>query len=144
MSTDRQSYKIFLATVCFFFATFFCTGQADNTKLNPDSSKTISKVAFDNLVDTCIKLLQTKQLLKITDSGHIDIMMCLNTILVRQLTGGRYDKLKTIANEKNYTKDIIKIYPDWIPNKGMGFYFPKLKMELYGTPRLYAVFNVTK
>jgi hypothetical protein len=25
---------------------------------------------------------------------------------------------------------------------GMGFYFPKLKMEVYGTPRAYAMFNV--
>lgn len=133
-----------------FFATFFLlhgqisSGQINNAKSNLDSSKTISKVSFDNLVDTCIQLLQTKKLSDISDSEHINIMMCLNTIFMRQFIGGHYEKLTTVTNEKNYTKDIIKIYPDWIPNRGMGFYFSKLKMELYGTPRLYAIFNVKK
>ncbi|SFD24031.1 hypothetical protein SAMN05518672_1011206 [Chitinophaga sp. CF118] len=51
----------------------------------------------------------------------------------------RNDKLTSY-----YTKDIITVYKEWIPNRGMGFYFPKLQMELYGTPMLYAIYNVTK
>jgi len=61
-----------------------------------------------------------------------------------KLQGGRYSKLKKAAEDKNYTKDITNVFPNWIPNRGMGFYFPKLKMELYGTPRPCAWFNVTE
>jgi hypothetical protein len=44
----------------------------------------------------------------------------------------------------NYERDIVKVYTKWIPNKGMGFYFPQLKMELYGTPMPYAIFEVSE
>jgi hypothetical protein len=60
----------------------------------------------------------------------------------KRFTGWNYQKLVRISDEKEYARNIIKIYPNWIPNRGMGYYFPKLKMELYGTPRRYALFNV--
>ncbi len=61
-----------------------------------------------------------------------------------KLKDRRYENLTKAADAKNYTKNIIKVFPEWIPNRGLGFYFPKLKMELYGTPHLYAWFNVTE
>ena len=96
------------------------------------------------MVDNSIKLIQTKELSKIKDKEHIDIMMCLNTIFVRKLSGGQYQILETVAKEKEYSKNITKVYPEWTPNKGMGLYFKKLKMELYGTPRPYSFYQVTK
>ena len=71
-------------------------------------------------------------------------MLCLNTIMMRHFNGDQYERLTEAAKKMNYIKDIIKIYPDWVPNRGMGFYFQKLKMELYGTPRAYAIFEVLK
>lgn len=120
-----------------------------NGSLNKDSVKTISMAEFDYLVNSSILLLETKELADISDDQHIAIMMCLNTIfmarnsdLSRRFVGGPYEKLKTVADEKKYDSEIIKVYPNWIPNRGMGFYFPDLKMELYGTPGLYAWYQV--
>ena len=117
--------------------------------INLDEQKSISKMEFNQLVDSSTTLLKTKALSEISDTNHIMIMMCLNTIpmaldsnLNNRFTGGRYDTLIKWETNKKYTQDIIKVYPKWIPNRGMGYYFPKLKMELYGTPRLYAYFAV--
>ena len=110
---------------------------------NRDSSKHISQKDFDLLIDNCITLLQTKKLNAISDEQHIQIMMCLNTIFMRRLKAGHYDELEKISEETKYTRDIIKVYPNWVPNRGMGFYFPQLKMELYGTPSRYAIYDIT-
>jgi hypothetical protein len=109
----------------------------------------ITEIEFDILVDSSIYLLTTHDLSDISDDDHKNIMMCLNTIfmasdssLQRRFVSGRYKRLEAVAEKNNYTDNIIKIYPEWLPNRGMGFYFPKLDMELYGTPRLYAWFQV--
>jgi len=116
----------------------------DKVPFNRDSSISITLKEFDKQIDDCISWLQTKQISDISDEQHMQIMMCLNTILMRDFKGGHYEQLNKVSEEKNYTKDIIKIYTEWIPNRGMGFYFPKLQMELYGTPMLYAIYNVTR
>lgn len=108
------------------------------------SSKVISKVDFDTLVEKSIILLETKTLEEITDAQHIDIMMCLNTAGMQSLKNEKYRKLELVSEQKGYAKNIIKRYPKWIPNRGMGFYFPKLNMEVYGTPRAYAIFEIKK
>ena len=120
------------------------TIPSQKNSFNRDSSKHISQKDFDLLVDECIKLLQTKKIFAISDAQHIQIMMCLNTIFMRSLKTGRYDELNKISEEKKYTRAIKKVYPNWIPNRGMGFYFPELKMELYGTPFQYAVYDITE
>jgi hypothetical protein len=120
------------------------TVYLDKMPFNRDSSTSITLADFDKQIDDCISLLQAKQLKDISDEQHIQIMICLNTIFMRDFKGGHYGQLEKIANHKNYTKDIINVYKEWIPNRGMGFYFPKLQMELYGTPMLYAIYNVRK
>lgn len=124
-----------------------CWGQTDDFKTK--ESKQISKHDFDSLVDSSINILKTKDLKNIADSEHINIMYCLNSIFVlgtkeKEYKYGRYKKLWTQMEKVNYTVDIIKIYTDWTVNRGMGFYFPKLKMELFGTPMDYAVFDVKR
>jgi hypothetical protein len=126
------------------FASTICSGQTPKSKFSTDSSKTISKTSFDKLVDNSLKLIQTKELSKITDKEHIDLIMCLNTIFVLKLSGGQYQTLETVAKEKEYSKNLTKIYPEWTPNKGMGLYIKKLKIELYGTPRPNSYYKVTK
>ena len=116
----------------------------DKTPFNRDSSISITLREFDKQIDDCISWLQTKQLSDISDKQHVQIMMCLNTIFMRDFKGGHYEQLKNLSEDKKYTTDIIKVYTEWIPNRGMGFYFPNLQMELYGTPMLYAIYNVTR
>ncbi len=120
------------------------TVYLDKVPFNRDSSISITKFNFDKLIDSCILLLQTRELKDISDEQHIQIMMCLNTIGMRSLKGGRFDQLLKVSDDKKYTQDIIKVYKEWSPNRGMGFYFHKLKMELYGTPSPYAVYKVTE
>lgn len=127
-----------------------CWGQA-KTQFNRDTFKVISQLEFDNFVDSAIDALTTQALSEISDEGHTNIMMCLNTVFMahdtafqKRFVSGRYQRLEALAEEKQYTTDIVNVYPEWIPNRGMGFYFPKLGMELYGTPMLYAWYQVER
>ena len=63
---------------------------------------------------------------------------------MRRFEGGKYEQLTLIFGQTKYIDKLTKVYPEWTLNRGMGFYFPKLKMELYGTPDVYAIFNVKK
>ncbi len=120
------------------------TVYLDRIILSRDSSITVSLADFDKEIKYCIGVLKTKKLTDITDDQHIQIMYCLNTIFVRRFEGGHYAELQNLADTKHYSRDIITIYKDWIPNRGMGYYFSELKMELLGTPSLYAVYTITK
>lgn len=129
--------------------TFCCLGQINENKT--DSLKTISQIRFDALVENSVELLNTKDLNSISDGDHINIMLCLNTIFMsrnstgeKRFSGRRYSKLETLTATTDYTKKIIQIYPDWTPNRGMGFYFKKLNIELYGTPSQSSLFRVGK
>jgi hypothetical protein len=31
---------------------------------------------------------------------------------------------------------------DWIPNRGMGYYFQRLQIELLGTPHSYSMYTI--
>ncbi len=136
--------------VCYCLLTSHGVAQSDSVKFNPDSSKSISISAFDSLFNNSITLLKTKDLADISDSGHIEIMMCYNTIKFTRIKPGfelrfaddKYQELDSLFIEKDYMHNIIKVFPEWMPNRGLGFYFPKLKMEVYGTPRAYAMFRV--
>jgi hypothetical protein len=148
----KNSVGTILITICF---SCFCKnsfGQNPNKTFNRDSSKTITLLEFKQRVDRATELLKTKKLSAIPDTDHINIMMCLNTIFMThpykngqfkaRFEAAEYKNLEMIADKKNYSRDIVKVYPEWVPNRGMGYYFPKLKMELYGTPMRYAIFNV--
>ncbi|MEO6520326.1 MAG: hypothetical protein ABIN91_01505 [Mucilaginibacter sp.] len=145
--------RINLSTITFAIAAFLfiCSNTfAQKGKVDVDLRKKITQDNFNNRVDRAIHFLQTKQLNKISDTDHINIMMCLNTITFthkenfdRRYNTSRYKQLERIAEKVKYAHNIIKVYTDWTANRGMGYYFPKLKMELYGTPNLYAMFEVS-
>ena len=139
---SKQGYKT--SKMTFESVSSNDTVFLEKIPFNRDSSIHISLLAFDIQIDKCINLLKEKKLKEISDDEHIEIMMCLNTIFMRDFKGGHYEQLIQISEEKKYTTDIIKVYPKWIPNRGMGFYFPDLNMELYGTPMLYAIYDVQK
>jgi hypothetical protein len=132
-----------------FRVTFESSSQNDTVWLEPAYFRREVRVDiwrrdFDELVDECIALLRSKPLKKITDDQHINIMRCRNTIMFWDADKkvGRYLELEKISGEKNYDRDIISVYPKWIPNRGMGFYFPDLQMELAGTPGGYSIFKI--
>jgi hypothetical protein len=141
---------LYLMTLFVLLSNNKSFGQNTDKNFNRDSSKTISLVEFNYRVDRAAELLKTKELSAISDTDHINIMMCLNTIfMVRKkhsieqvFTGSRYKELETLADKLKYGPSLSKVYTKVIPNRGMGFYFPQLKMELYGTPYRYAIFNV--
>lgn len=140
--------NILLLFIAWIMSFSFGFSQQNGT-FNRDSVKTITLVEFDKLVNRSIELLEAKELKDISDDQHVDIIMCLNTIFMARdtklklrFTSGNYEKLEKVADEVHYDSDIITVYPNWIPNRGMGFYFPDLEMELYGTPRQYAWYQV--
>ena len=127
--------------------------QLSKVGFDRDSSQLISLTDFNHRVNRAIQLLETKKITAISDTDHVNIMMCLNTIIFtpishridgNRFTGHEYLRLEKIADKKNYVRDIIKVYPDYKFNRGMGYYFPSLKMELYGTPNAYALFEVSE
>lgn len=138
-----------LLSLVFLFLTATAGFAQTSEKLNRDSLKYISLVEFDQLVAQSIHLLETKELKEINDQQHIAIMMCLNTIMMasdstlrRRFNGGLYLKLELVSDAKKYTRNITQVYTKWTFNRGMGYFFPDLQMELYGTPRLYAWYQV--
>ncbi|MCR8562014.1 hypothetical protein KXD93_30445 [Mucilaginibacter sp. BJC16-A38] len=146
----RKYVSVGVLTVVLLFTIKNSFGQQQ--QFIPDSAHNIPKkitwTEFHSRVDRAVKLLQTKELSAISDSDHVNIMLCLNTIFLgnRFLKGfndARCKRLLYVANEKDYKNNIGKVYPEWLFNRGMGQYYPKLKMELYGTPNLYAIFIIS-
>lgn len=150
LSDNLKTMNQYCRSICLvvlLFSMFTSIAQRSSVS-NRDKPLEISRSKFDKLVDTSIVLLENNKLSDISDSGHINIMMCLNTIFMAHdfnskplFKGGRYDKLQVIVEKKEYTRNITKVY-SYTYNRGMGYYFPKLDMELYGTPHLYACFSV--
>jgi len=144
--------------------------QTTRSKFNRDSSQRISLTEFNQRVDRAVNLLQTKRLAEISDTDHINIMMCFNTIFMtpakdngpkiaelkngdatlimyagkQRFSGGRYEQLLNLIENGEYFQDIEKVYPESRPNRGMGTFFPKLQMEIGGTPEAYALFTVSE
>jgi hypothetical protein len=117
-------------------------------KPNQDSIAYISKSDFDSLVLYSIGRLKTKDIWQISDTDHIQIIKIKNTISMsddnnhnRRFVNGIYTDFESLIKEKNYGNEMSKIY-DWIPNRGMGFYFEKLQVELGGTPHFFSRFVV--
>ncbi len=156
-----------VATVSILTSSFYSFGQKIKLDFNPDSVKKISLVEFNQRVDRAIIMLETRKLSQIPDTEHINIMMCLNTIMmtsskelgalisvspdstlkvyatIKRFSNGRYQKLEDITEQKKYDEKILKVYPEWIWTVGMGYYFPKLKMEVYGLPDPRSWFDVS-
>jgi hypothetical protein len=142
-------------------------GQGAETKIDVDQWQKISLTEFNSRIDRAIELLETKQISEISDIDQISIIKCLNTVFMippkefkpvadsikdiykrssafQRFSGGRYEALQRLADEKQYDRNLTKKYPDFIPDRGMGFYFKKLQIELYGTPHHMSMYNVTE
>jgi len=113
-------------------------------KPNMDSSIVITSEQFDTILQHCTYLLMTLKNIEIKDEDHIKIIRIINTINMSpdiSLKSGIYTEFMKFVKDKDYEKEISTYY-DWIPNRGMGFYFQKLQVELGGTPHLYSRYTI--
>ncbi len=107
----------------------------------------VDSARFRALVDhLCLKFKDTP-LGEWSDKDHINLMRSLNTIMFEQrpderFHGGPYQRLEDLTWSTDYRHWAADNLGGWTPNRGMGFYFPKLDMELEGTPTLHGRFNV--
>ncbi len=107
----------------------------------------VDRARFDSLVVHLIAELTDRPLERWSDDGHINLMRTLNTLLFEQRPGERfngepYDRLEQLSWSRDYRHWAADNLGGWVPNRGMGFYFPKIDMELEGTPTLHGRFNV--
>jgi len=132
------------------FCNSLINGQTTGNEKNLIDRPVIIKMShFDSIINKSISLLSTKDLAQISDSDHVSIIKVINTIgfqnnnaLKQKFSSGIYDKFLKLIDQKDYRKNIIKVYPDWVPNRGMGFYFKKLNIELDGTPHYFSKFEL--
>jgi hypothetical protein len=115
----------------------------------------ISLIRFNNLVDSCTGLLETKKYSQISDSGNIYIIMCSNTIFytrmkngydrLQRFEGGRYGRFDVAirADSAAYSKILGFIY-HWEESAGLGMYFPKLDIQFGGKLDRHSLFEVAK
>lgn len=124
-------------------------GQYSNyQKTTSDKINSIRISQFDSLLIRSSILLETHDLLQISDSDHITIIKIINT-----MNTPRYEAVKSRINKsiqgrflnllstKNYIKEISKLY-SWVPSLGMGYYFKKLDVELNGSPNSSSLFLI--
>ncbi|MFN6038617.1 MAG: hypothetical protein ACK452_09120 [Bacteroidota bacterium] len=113
-------------------------------KPNMDSKNVLTKKQFELKVNESTTNLNKKRLAEISDEANIQIIRLINTIRMSQDSlhnTGIYSDFITAVEKTGYEKEIASFY-DRIPNRGMGFYFQKLQVELGGTPRLYSIYMV--
>lgn len=113
-------------------------------KPNMDSMVILSKAQFDTIVRDCIALLETHPTIQLKDKDNSTIIRLINTINMNRYYLDKneiYAKFIEVVKSKGYEKDIA-IYYDWVPNRGMGYYFQKLQIELGGTPHLYSQYTL--
>ena len=113
-------------------------------KPNMDSMVVVTKQQFDSTVTVCTTLLTTHSNIQLKDEDHMKIIRLINTIGMSKETSfkiGIYSEFMKLVKEKDYEKD-VSIFYDWIPNRGMGFYFQKLQIELGGTPRIFSRYTI--
>lgn len=107
----------------------------------------VDSTQFRGLVEHLCSKLKDTPLEAWSDTDHINLMRSLNTIMFEQRLGERYhgdayQRLEDLSWSTDYRKWASANLGGWVPNRGMGFYFIKLDMELEGTPTLHGRFNV--
>ncbi|MCR8559059.1 hypothetical protein KXD93_15490 [Mucilaginibacter sp. BJC16-A38] len=145
MSTKKYT-SVSILIVGLLFIVQMSFGQQPELDSASNKPTRIMLAEFHRRIDRATRLLLTRKLSAISDKDHVNIMMCLNTIFlndrVKTFNDAECKRFLAVANKKDYRNKIGKVYPEWLFNRGMGQYYPKLKMELYGTPNMYATFEV--
>ena len=59
-----------------------------------------------------------------------------------RLRDKKFQSLEKYMSSPEYVKKMLKVFPKWIPNKGMGIYFTALKVEFGGSPCRWSVYEI--
>lgn len=139
----------FISLVIILLISHSLSAQRPRSIFDKDSAVIITHEEFDKILDSCIHFIQTKDMMKMSDREHTMVILCQNTIWFtrnesnqRRFVGSKYEELNLVMENKKYYQKIVKVYKDWIPSRGMGHYFPKLNIELGGTPHGYPYYTV--
>jgi hypothetical protein len=112
-------------------------------KENMDSVISITKKDFDSTIVYCFPLLK-KAVTAIGIQDHVKIIRCYNTLTFNHdhnLKDKLYKTFIAMIREEDYVHSMYSMY-DWIPNRGMGYYFQRLQIELLGTPHSYSMYTI--
>ncbi len=122
--------------------------RISDPSINWDSTITITKKQFDRITLKCTNLFYGTDVNKFTGSEHTLILRLLNSGLMMPLKDtslfqtNEYSQFLKLVHSTKYINKLLKLYPDNLISRGMGYYFPKLKVEYYGTPHLRSFFYV--
>ena len=114
---------------------FSSYAQTDEVSVNWDSIISITQNQFEAMALKATALLKNKNLSKISDREHAEIIRLWNTTLMADLKTMEKDLFFffiEIFYKVNYQTEILKLYPDKLSTPGNGYYFKKLKVELGG------------
>jgi hypothetical protein len=132
-------------TLLIIIFLFFCaqgfTQSTDTLKDGLPSVGILNVSQFERMVDRFTELIKSRKFEEISDSDNIFMIASNNTIVyskrkidnlhyVRRFAAERYIQFITIFS-KEYITYLFKAYPGY-EHRGMGIYFPKLKIQLGG------------
>lgn len=133
-----QRIRIFILISIFNFSNI-SFGQTTRSKMKCDSAFSISYNEFEKIVIESLKLLENKKLKSIKISDHQKMIRAYNTIWIDRVKDARLNSkniksLEKIMGNREYIRKVVKVFPKWVPNRGMGIYFDALNIELGGAP----------
>jgi hypothetical protein len=144
----KKSVFILLLQLC--FGILACAqhpgmGHRSEVTINVDSVCSMTKSGFDSLIGKSLQLMKTNSFAELSDRERAVLIRLDNTYLM----GTDADRLALkrfaqVLDEKKYFVDLLKIYPDCVISRGMGYYIPKLQIESLGTPHYRSYYTVKR
>lgn len=123
----------------------FIKSEMNKGQQSGDTNIMVSQQLFDSLLVSAISILSDRKFIEIKESDHVNIIRLINTIHYNHLSIPQYEideKFMKIVIKKEYEQQLANHY-HWIPNKGMGMFFPELKVELGGTPNAKSIYTLS-
>lgn len=147
MTLQINKPVLLLLTACMLTVTVLA--QNNQTRFPCDSAIIVSEKQFDSIVSFSAHLLQTKKLSALTADQHRAIIRADNTIWIGETRiarykTGNYAVIRKFLGDRNYLTNMLKLYPEWSPNRGMGIFFHQLNIEYGGTPCRWSMYTITK
>jgi CRISPR/Cas system-associated protein endoribonuclease Cas2 len=153
---DLMNPKFFLLTLLIYLSAI-SFGQLRNKRsfarvpdpsINWDSTLIITKKQFDSITLKCTNLFYGTDFYKFTNNEHSLILRLLNSGLMVPLKDTsllktkEYSQFLNLVDSTKYINKLLKKYPDYLISRGMGYYFPELRVEYYGTPHLRSYYYI--
>lgn len=105
-------------------------------RIQKDSTVKVTKPELIYLIQKGTLILANKKIEDLTDDEHILIILLLNTkwLYIPKddiELNSKIFKFSEALNEVDYARKVGEIH-EWVPNLGMGMYFPKLDIHYGG------------